>query len=70
MIRSVIFNNILDYATLPKESAGEFKEGFYYIVILPEIKIIKKNYAVISLILQITFVKSSIRKCLMEGVRK
>ena len=44
MIRSVIFNNILDHARLPKESASAFKVGFYKIILRPFTHFIKKNW--------------------------
>ena len=41
MIRSVIFNNILYHARLPKESGIAFKAGYYHIIVRPMVKISK-----------------------------
>ena len=49
MTRSVIFNNILDHATLPKELAAALKIGFYQIILKPFTHFIKETWIIIKL---------------------
>ena len=42
-IRKIIFTNLLEYSTMPRESASSFRLGFYDIIIRPVLKLIKRN---------------------------
>jgi len=42
-IRKIIFTNLLEYSTTPRESASSFRLGFYDIIIRPILKLIKRN---------------------------
>ena len=42
-IRKFIFNNLIEYNTLPRESASAFGLGFYDIIIRPIKKLIERN---------------------------
>ena len=42
-IRKIIFRYLLEYSTLPRESASSFGLGFYEIIIRPVLKFIKRN---------------------------
>ena len=42
-IRKFIFNHLLEYNTMPRESASAFNLGFYEIIIKPIKKLIKRN---------------------------
>lgn len=43
-IRKFIFHNVIEYNTLPRESASAFRLGFYKIMIKPFKKLIERNY--------------------------
>ena len=45
-IREIIFRDLLEYTTLPRESASSFNLGYYEIIIKPIIKLLRKleNY--------------------------
>ena len=42
-IRKIIFTNLLEYSTMPKESASSFRLGYYDVIIRPVLKLIKRN---------------------------
>ena len=42
-IRKIIFTNLQEYSTMPRESASSFRLGFYDIIIRPVLKLIKRN---------------------------
>ena len=42
-IRKIIFTNLWEYSTTPRESASSFRLGFYDIIIRPILKLIKRN---------------------------
>ena len=44
-IRRFIFVHLLEFSTLPRESASAFKLGFYEIIIRPVKKLIERNYS-------------------------
>ena len=48
MIRNVIFNQILDHATLSRECASAFKAGFYDLIIRPMLKLCERNHSIIA----------------------
>jgi len=64
-IKSTLFNNVLDHATFPKESADACKAGFYHIIIRPAIKMIEINEVLIGDTEQTAYLKSAIKKSLM-----
>ena len=47
MMRSLIFNNILDHAIITKESGATSKPGYYHIIVRPIVKIIERNNVII-----------------------
>ena len=42
-IRSIVFTNLLEYSTMPRETASSFRLGYYDIIIRPALKLIKRN---------------------------
>ena len=42
-IRSIVFTNLLEYSTMPRETASSFRLGYYDIIIRPVLKLIKRN---------------------------
>ena len=42
-IRKIIFRHLLEYSTLPRESASSFGLSFYEVIIRPVLKFIKRN---------------------------
>ena len=42
-IRNIIFTNLLEYSTMPRETASSFRLGYYDIIIRPVLKLIKRN---------------------------
>ena len=65
MIRRVIFQNILDNATLPRESASAFKTGYYDIVLKQMVKIIERTENTIADNDFICNIKPAIRKAVL-----
>jgi len=44
-VRKFIFEHLLEYNTLPRESASAFKLGYYEIIIRPVKKLIERNFS-------------------------
>ena len=43
-IRKFIFVHLIEFSTLPRESASAFKLGYYDIIIRPVKKLLERNY--------------------------